>query len=58
MTEEDKEGHLQEGYQPKKEIIKKGYQPESDLDSVAYTPPLSGTAARPTKDASDEETNE
>lgn len=40
---------------PPKEIIKKGYQPENGQDSSTYTPPLSGTAAKPPKDEEKED---
>ncbi len=41
---------LEEGYQPKKEIVKKGYQPENAQDSSTYNPPASGTAAKTPKE--------
>lgn len=40
---------IQEGYQPKTEIVKKGYQPQDAQDSSNYKPPQSGTAAETPK---------
>lgn len=40
---------IQEGYQPKREIVKRGYQPQDAQDSSNYKPPQSGTAAETPK---------
>lgn len=47
----DKKENLQEGYQPKEEILilKRGYQPQNAEDSSTYKPPEGGTAAKTPK---------